>query len=184
MNINDLFEMGPIGSNLELSATVLAFPPFERVIKQSKDKDKAIQEIKYILWLNHWSSPYNVISPDIRSKTIKKELFGNDKYELSDIALIAEKAYIEEYQTSEVLEMLSATREAIWYVTSYLKSIRGKDGEDPDKIIKLAKQMGDTYKSLSTLEKAIKLQTDLGSKIKGGNELNPYEVKENNRYKS
>lgn len=177
MNINDLFEMGPIGSELELSATVLAFPPFERVLIGKKDRALAIKEIKYILWLNAWNSPYNVVSPEKRSAMIKRDVFGDSNYELSEEAKYAEQEYINVFQTSDVLEMLKSARKGIWYTNKAFENLSLSNMDtDPSKVQDWTKKLGDMHKSLDILEKAAKSQIDLGSKVRGGNDINPYEV--------
>lgn len=182
MNINDLFEMGPIGSDLALSATVLAFPPFQRVLSGKEDRTTAIKEVKYILWANHWGSPYNVISPDKREQHIKRDLFGDPEYTLSEEAAIAEQEYINEYQTSEVLEMLKSARKGIWYTNRAFEALSLADQTvDPGKVQTWTKQLGDMYKSLDVLEKAAKSTIDLGSKVRGGNEIGAYEIPHNTR---
>lgn len=177
MNINDLFEMGPIGSELELSTAVLAFPPFERVLIGKKDRTLAIKEIKYILWLHMWNSPYNVVSPEKREEMIKRDIFGDTKYELSREAQEAEREYVEIYQTSEILEMLKSARKGIWYTNKAFDALSLSNMDtDPGKVQDWTKKLGDMYKSLDTLEKAVKSQVDLGTKVRGGNAINPYEV--------
>ena len=176
MNINDFFEMGPIGSEMELSPVVLAFPPFERILVAIKDNEVAIKEIKYILWLNTWNSPYNVVPPEVREKTIKEHIFNDPNYEIHDVSKLAEQEYVEIFQTTEVLEMLKSARIGIWYTNNAYKTLATDNTMDPGKVLEWNKKLGDSYKTLEILEKAATKQSDLGSKVRGGNEVGLYEM--------
>lgn len=176
MNINDLFEIGPIGNDIVLPPVILALPMFKDIIDNVSDPYLARQEIKYILWKNCWNSPYMVVNPSIRESSIKHDVFKDDNYKLSEHTLNAEKRFVTEFQTSEVLEMLKATRQGIWFVTDYLISLKDSNDQDPEKILKMIGQLGNACKSLDILEKAAKSQIDLHSKVTGGREIGAYEL--------
>lgn len=188
MSINDLFEMGPIGSELELSATVLAFPPFEKIIASTKDRANAIREIKYILWKNFWNTPYKVVHPSRRDEMIRRDIFGDSEYKPSSECLEAEKRFLEDFQTSDILDMLESARIGIWYVNDQFRSLKDMTlSVEPDKalavgekILKMVAALDNARKSITNIEKAVKTQEELGVKVRGGNDINPYEVPSHN----
>lgn len=168
--------MGKIGSKLELSAAAMAFPPFEKILLDREDHEVAKNEIRYIIWMYSWNSPYNVIAPEKRASYIKRDLFGNPDHILSQATLHAAKAYVEEFQTSEILEMLAAARDGIWFVNQEFRKLSSGESEyDADKILAMVGKMGKARESLKDLETAAKAEQESTSEIRGGGTLALFE---------
>jgi hypothetical protein len=72
------------GNKIILDTDELAIPPFKDYYNNSKDKDKAIKEIEYVIWLYKWDSPYLSYDSAIRSSIVGKDIMGNSEYKPSD----------------------------------------------------------------------------------------------------
>mgnify|MGYP006388604443 FL=1 len=46
------------GSKIQLKTEDLAIPPFKDHYNNSEDKDLALKEIEYVIWLYKWNTPY------------------------------------------------------------------------------------------------------------------------------
>jgi len=46
------------GDKIILNTEDLAIPPFADHFNSSKDKQQALKEIEYIIWLYKWNTPY------------------------------------------------------------------------------------------------------------------------------
>lgn len=46
------------GDKIRLSPEDLAIPPFKDHYNNAEDKQKALNEIEYVIWLYRWNTPY------------------------------------------------------------------------------------------------------------------------------
>ena len=168
MNINELFEMGPIGSKLELSATVSAFPPFQRVLLNRSDVEMAKNEITYILWKNHWMAPYKVVAENRRDAQIKQDIFGDPNYEISEAAKIAEQEYINTYQKTDELIGLDVSRRMFHWINNQMELIMAGEIEyDLKKASDLMKDQAIRGKALDAAIELAKKKTEESYRVRG-----------------
>lgn len=157
----------------------LGIPCFKKIWDADKeDKALATKYISYIVLKNKYDSPYvqSMYTEDIEPK-LKQELFGNKNAKLPKEVLEAEEMYIR-FSYTLTLDLLEGLRLKLQAAAKYYKS--SKDEElDLDSIKKLtdgAKNISGTIKSIDDLEKSVKAEEMNNSKIRGGSEINPYEL--------
>ena len=56
-----------IGGKISLNTQDLAIPPFKDHYNGAKDKNKALKEIEYVVWLNRWNTPYEAYPLETRA---------------------------------------------------------------------------------------------------------------------
>ena len=80
MNLADI-----VGGQVVIHPDMLAIPPFKKLWDSFKDKDLATKYLWYIVLKNKYDSPYvETMERDLIEPTLKKELFGDENYELRD----------------------------------------------------------------------------------------------------
>lgn len=167
-----------VAGQVVIHPDMLAIPAFKKVWDTEKDKDLATKYLWYIVLKNKYDSPYvETMERDLIGPTLKKELFGKKDYELPQYVLDAEQTWIsrnyslQEYMLDGLLLKLEGA--AKYYHIS-------KDEElDLDSIKKLtdgAKNMAGVIESLLKLKAQVRAEEVKNSKVRGGGELNPFEL--------
>ena len=173
MNLADI-----VGGQVVIHPDMLAIPPFKKLWDSFKDKDLATKYLWYIVLKNKYDSPYvETMERDLIEPTLKKELFGNENYELPEIVTQAEDSW--KSRTYSLLEymldglLLKLDGAAKYYHLS-------KDDEmDLDSIKKLtdgAKNMAGVIESIVKLKSQVRAEEIKNSKVRGGGEMNPFEL--------
>lgn len=176
MNINDLFDI-TVDGKIALTPAALATPVFRKVYEGIEDKSTATKEIEYIIFKHHWKTPYHVYgNPNSREAYVKRGVFNDENYEIHEVTKESEKEYAEELQTSELIKMLTSARIGIWYITESFESLKTSKDTNPLEVIKWTKELGQIAKSLDTIEKAIKADELEKGRVRGGNEIQQYEL--------
>jgi len=171
MNLADI-----VGGQVVIHPDMLAIPPFKKLWDSFKDKDLATKYLWYIVLKNKYDSPYvETMERDLIEPTLKKELFGDENYELPEIQ--AEDSW--KSRTYSLLEymldglLLKLEGAAKYYHLS-------KDDEmDLDSIKKLtdgAKNMAGVIESIVKLKSQVRAEEIKNSKVRGGGEMNPFEL--------
>jgi hypothetical protein len=175
MNINDLFDIA--GNKIQLSAAALAMPVFGIIYDSFEDKFRAEKEIEYIILQNHWQSAYQQILDDNkRREVVKRDLFHDVNYGISPITKESERRYVEEFQTHEMLQLIHAARIGIQYCIEEFEALRNDKTTPAKEVFKWLKDVGSVAKSFDILEKAVKAGSIDSSKVRGGAELNTFEL--------
>ena len=68
------------GDKIQLNTEDLAIPPFKDHYNSAKDKQQALKEIEYVVWLYKWNTPYEAYPIDKRPFVVAKDVFKNEKY--------------------------------------------------------------------------------------------------------
>lgn len=168
MNLADI-----VGGQVVIHPDMLAIPPFKKLWDSFKDKDLATKYLWYIVLKNKYDSPYvETMERDLIEPTLKKELFGNENYELPEIVTQAEDSW--KSRTYSLLEymldglLLKLEGAAKYYHLS-------KDDEmDLDSIKKLtdgAKNMAGVIESIVKLKSQVRAEEIKNSKVRGGGEM-------------
>jgi len=174
MNLADI-----VGSKVVIHPDMLMIPVFRKLWESdSDDKVYATNVISYIVLKNKYDSPYLLsMSRENIEPTLKKEIFGDANYKLSLEEIIVEKGYIS-FINTKLLQMLNNMRLKLDTISDYYKNSL-EDTLDEKKIKDLLAGMtsvGNVFKSVDFLEKAVKSEELSTTKIQGGTELNPYEL--------
>lgn len=72
------------GNKIILSTNDLAIPPFKDYYNNSTNKELALKEIEYIIWLYRWNTPYEAYPENERSSRVAKDVFKDDNYVMND----------------------------------------------------------------------------------------------------
>jgi len=83
------------GDKISLSPDDLAIPPFKDHYNNAKNKDQALKEIEYVVWLNRWNTPYEAYPINTRAATVAKDVFGDEKYIPTEEVKTLQKRFIE-----------------------------------------------------------------------------------------
>ncbi len=55
------------GDKIVLATEDLAIPPFKDHYNNAEDKDLALKEIEYVIWLYKWNTPYEAYPEKVRA---------------------------------------------------------------------------------------------------------------------
>ena len=72
------------GNKIILSTNDLAIPPFKDYYNNSTNKELALKEIEYIIWLYRWNTPYEAYPENERSSRVAKDVFKDDNYVMNE----------------------------------------------------------------------------------------------------
>jgi hypothetical protein len=181
--MNNLFNISSSGK-IELNVNVLAIPPFDKIWDRdkSKTKDKATMEIKYIVYLCDYNSPYNAFNE--REKEIRiKEDFIKDKEWIPDELIIEGIQKYIDLQNTISTRILKSAKIGAEKLAKYFEDVDFKQLDDNGKPIYTArdlasnlKSVGEIVKSLVNLEKQVKSEQLESSTVRGNSEINDYEL--------
>jgi hypothetical protein len=171
-----------VGTEITLDATILAVPALQKIWDRDKTKDKAkaMKELKFIVFLCDFLSPYKDLLDDLKQKVIIEDIFKED-WEPDDTINKAIEKYRELQQTPNMRLLLSAKRN-VDKLSNYFDTINfnevdnyGKPKYSAKDLSSNLKDVGQIVKSLSMLEKQV--QTEISeNNVRGQAEIGPYEL--------
>lgn len=165
------------GGKVILSTESLAIPPFRDYYNNSTDKELALKEIEYIVFLYKWNTPYEAYPVSERASKVAKDIFGEEHYIMSD-ALKVLAVRFREFQETPSTRLLATSQNAAEGLMSTLEEC-SKNAMDVDtalKVTRILKDVGQVVKSLDIAMKQAKAeQLDTG-KVKGGGIIGMYEL--------
>ena len=97
-----------IADKIRLSTDDLAIPPFKDHYNSAKDKQQALKEIEYVVWLHRWNTPYEAYPINERPSIVAKDVFKNDKYVPSEQVKELARRFIE-FQETPGTRLLTAS---------------------------------------------------------------------------
>lgn len=165
------------GNKIKLSTEDLAIPPFKDYYNNSKNKEQALKEIEYVVWLYKWNSPYEAYPEKKRASIVSKDLFGDEQYKPSAEIKELSKRF-QEFQETPGTRLLTASKKAAEGLIESLDAY-SQDAMDIDtalKITRILKDVGNIVKSLDMAEKQAKADQMETGRIKGGGTLNAFEI--------
>lgn len=96
------------GDKIIYNTDDLAIPPFAEHFNRASDKQLALKEIEYVIWLNKWNTPYEAYPEKERAQRVAKDVFNNENYiptaEVKELA----KRFIE-FQETPGTRLLTAS---------------------------------------------------------------------------
>lgn len=167
------------GDQVIIHDDTLGLPCFRKLWESVDNKSKATDFISYIVFKNKYNSPYvKAYSIEDREPILKKRIFGTEEFELPQVVLDCEQEYLDLTETL-FIGLVKNSRDKLESISRYYKDSLD-DELNPDSIkviIASMKELGNTAKSLELLEEqARKEESMLSTKIRGGAELNAFEI--------
>ena len=165
------------GNRIILSTDELAIPPFKEYYNNSTNKELALKEIEYVIWLYRWNTPYEAYPENERASRVAKDVFKNDNYIMNDRLKALSKRFLE-FQQTPGTRLLSASQTAAEGLIQALNdySSGAMDIDTAIKVTRILKDVGPIVKSLDIAMKQAKAeQLDTG-KVKGGGTIGLYEL--------
>lgn len=173
------------GDKIKLSVDELAIPPFKEYYNSIKDKDAALKDIEYIVWLHKWNSPYLAYAPEERGVMVAKDVYHVDKFKPSDKLKELAKRF-NEFQDTPLIRLYQASEDSAEYIIKVLKAYSNSENTDyydidtAIKISKLLKDIESTAKSLTSAKNRAKAEEIETGRVKGGGTIGLYEMPRNN----
>ena len=165
------------GNRIILSTDELAIPPFKEYYNNSTNKELALKEIEYVIWLYRWNTPYEAYPENERASRVAKDVFKDDNFIMNeDLKALAVRFL--EFQQTPGTRLLSASQTAAEGLIKALNDYSSgtMDIDTAIKVTRILKDVGPIVKSLDiALKQAKAEQLDTG-KIKGGGTIGLYEL--------
>lgn len=171
------------GDKIKLSVDELAIPPFKEYFNSTKDKNLALKDIEYVVWLYKWNSPYLAYPQEDRQSKVAKDVYGIDKFKPSDKLKELAKRF-NEFQETPLTRLYQASEDSAEYIIKVLKTYSNdNDSYDLDTAIKISKLLKDvesTAKSLTSAKNRAKAEEVETGRVKGGGTIGLYEMPRSN----
>lgn len=182
-----------VKNEVQLTPEVLAIPSMYALWERDKGRGKptANKEIKYIVFLCDFKSPYKDVPYSEKEQMIREDIFGSrSKWEPDELVMNAISHYYE-LQKTRTMHLLTSARKAVEKLSEYFDTVDFKQKDDFGKpthnasdVSRNLKEVGNIVKSLISLEKQVQIEmTELN--VRGGAEIgyyeNPESVKKRNR---
>lgn len=165
------------GDKIKLSTEDLAIPPFKDHYNNAEDKQKALREIEYVIWLHRWNTPYKAYPEKERASVVAKDVFKDEHYVPSVEVQELAKRFVE-FQETPGTRLLTASQTAaeglIAALTDYSKDLM--DIDTAIKVTRILKDVGNIVKSLDIAMKQAKAEQLESGKVKGGGIIGLYET--------
>ena len=165
------------GDKIRLSTDDLAIPPFKDHYNNAKDKQKALKEIEYVIWLHRWNTPYEAYPINERASIVAKDVFKDENYKPSEEVKQLAKRF-NEFQETPGTRLLNASQTAAEGLIAALNdySSVSMDIDTAIKVTRILKDVGNIVKSLDIAMKQAKAEQIETGRIKGGGTIGLYEV--------
>lgn len=165
------------GDKIQLSKEDLAIPPFKDHYNNAEDKQKALKEIEYVVWLHKWNTPYEAYPVNQRPVVVAKDVFKDEHYVPSEEVKELARRFLE-FQETPGTRLLSASQTAaeglIAALNDYSKGLM--DIDTAIKVTRILKDVGNIVKSLDIAMKQAKAEQLESGRVKGGGIIGLYET--------
>lgn len=177
----NLFKL--VRNKIEINPSTLTVKEFKALwLKDTtKTKENAIKEFSYIYFLMDWHSVYQNMPEEDRHETLKEDLDLGETWEPDHLLKLAMAKY-EELQQTPTMKYAKSIRKAFWDMVTYFESVsyteRDNKGQPVYRIQDVTKAMADSGKLIDTvkkLEAIVKKEQIESSRVRSGDELNPFE---------
>lgn len=166
-----------------LNPTTLWVPEFRTLWDRdkSKQKEKAVSEISYVVFLYDFRSPYTAYPTSERELRIKKDCFKDEEWQ-PDEAVKAAVIKYRELQTSPISRLLQAAMDTCDKMTDYFNGIdfkkvdhNGKPIYTLKEVSSVMKDIGDIVSSLESLKDKVEREHMERGSIRGGSGIGMFE---------
>ena len=151
----DLFDLRDF--KVTISPRALLIPEFRTLWDRdnSKDKDKALQELAYVYYLSDFKSPY-LLSLDISivADTVAKDFMRDEKYEPDEEVKEAIEKY-KELQITPSMRLLNASLTTVNRLTDYLEEVDLNERDDKNKPIYKPSDITNSLKSIGGIVESL-----------------------------
>lgn len=181
--MNNLFNISSSGK-IELNVEALVIPPFDKIWERDETvtKDKATMEIKYIVYLCDYNSPYNAYGSKDKERMIRTDFIRDPSWSPDDTIKEGIKKY-EELQDTLSTRILKSAKIGAEKLAAYFEDVDFTQLDDNGKPLYTArdlasnlKSVGDIVKSLVNLDKQVKSEQIESSSVRGKSEIGDYEL--------
>lgn len=165
------------GDKIKLSCDDLAIPPFKDHYNNAKDKQQALKEIEYVVWLHRWNTPYEAYPINERPSIVAKDVFKIENYTPSEEVKELARRFVE-FQETPGTRLLSASQTAAEGLIAALNDYSSglMDIDTAIKVTRILKDVGNIVKSLDIAMKQAKSEQAETGRIKGGGTIGLYET--------
>jgi len=173
-----------VDGKVKINADDLAIPVFKKIYDTDKSNDKtpSFNQISYIVFMYKWNSPYAaLIDEEVRDRVIKKDIFGDENYQIENIVKEAIPRYKQFIHTMSLqfLErnMLGAQKLMQFYEMINWDEVdrTGKFKYSARDLAANLKEAGNILKSLESLKEQVRKEELETANVRGGNQINMYE---------
>lgn len=165
------------GSKISLSTDSLAIPPFKDYYNNAENKEQALKEIEYIVWLYKWNTPYMAYPEKERASKVALDVFKDDQFKPSaELLQLVDR--FKEFQETPATRLLNASQTAAEGLISALNdySSVAMDIDTAIKVTRILKDVGGIVKSLDIAMKQAKAEQIETGRVKGGGTIGLYEI--------
>jgi hypothetical protein len=174
------------GNKVTLNAQALMIPAFKKLWDRdtSTDKEKALKEISYIVFKLNYNSPYQAYKEEERERQLKKDFFGDLKWNPDTLVKEAFNKY-RDFHNSPSLRMLEGSVIAAEELADWLLNVKehlaerdrmGKPITTAKDIVVNLEKIGNVVKSLAVLKEQVEKEQLEKQIAKGGNAIGAYEL--------
>ena len=165
------------GNKVKLSTEDLAIPPFKDHYNDAKDKQQALKEIEYVIWLHKWNTPYEAYPLEQRASVVAKDVFKDEHYVPSERVKELARRFVE-FQETPGTRLLNASQTAAEGLIAALNdySTGLMDIDTAIKVTRILKDVGNIVKSLDIAMKQAKAEQLETGRVKGGGTIGLYET--------
>jgi len=170
-----LFDL--INNQLTISEEAYLLSPFRAIWDKdkTKGKDKALNELAYVFYMEDFRSDFSdIIDDDERAKEILTNLKLPDKWEETKEVKEARQFYDKMINNILSLRFLRDAKSAVDKMRVYFQGIdfnqkdsRGKLIYDPDKLSRTLEKSGNILENIYKLEKMVKNEIETRNDTKG-----------------
>ena len=166
-----------VGDKIKFNKEDLAIPPFKDHYNNAQDKQQALKEIEYVIWLHKWNTPYEAYPANQRATIVAKDVFKDEHYIPSEEVKQLEKRF-NEFQETPGTRLLSASQTAAEGLIAALNdySTGLMDIDTAIKVTRILKDVGNIVKSLDIAMKQAKAEQLESGRVKGGGTIGLYEI--------
>lgn len=159
-----------------LNPNSLYIPEFKEIWERDKTKGKhnAMNEIAYVTFLCSYSqkNPYNAYDHKIKESKVREDTIQKEPDKLLKEAVVK---YNEMQQTASSKLVESAIKAADVLADYFNEATK----EDATNIIRNMEKLGNTVKTLDTLQKQLQREQIEAASARGGSEIGLYELPKN-----
>lgn len=165
------------GSKIKLNTEDLAVPPFKEHYNTAKNKEQALKEIEYIVWLYKWNTPYEAYPEKERASIVAKDVFKDENY-IPSVSVKELAKRFQEFQQTPSTRLLASSQSAAEGLIETLNqySEGNMDIDTALKITRILKDVSSVVKSLDIAMKQAKAEQMESGKVKGGGIIGRFEI--------
>jgi Xaa-Pro aminopeptidase len=148
---------------------------------KSKHKEKAVNEISYVVFLHDFRCPYLAYPTNERETRIKKDYFKSADWQPDDAIKAAITKY-KELQTSPISRLLQSAMDTCDKMTDYFNGVdfkkvdhNGKPIYTLKEVSSVMKDIGDIVSSLESLKDKVEREHMERGSIRGGSGIGMFE---------